>query len=581
MDNTTRQLAELWLQRDPDPKTRSEISSLLASDSEAELLDRFAGRLEFGTAGLRGVVGAGSARMNSLVIRETSAGLASYLINTIPQSQQRGILVAYDGRLDSKRFAEDAACVFAAKGIKVYLTDQVTATPVAAFGIQHLNCAAAVVVTASHNPPEYNGYKVYWENGAQIIPPHDSGIAAAIDQAAEENIPWIDYDNARRQGLIELLGNAYYRSYREAIGGSPLFGSQASPKAVSVAYTAMHGVGANMAKMLLNDKGFDKVYSEASQEQPDGHFPTVNFPNPEEPGAMDLVIELARQHECTLACANDPDADRLAVAVRNADGDYPMLSGDQIGVLLGNYALQKFADSEDPRTPILCASIVSSSMLGKLAALRGADFYQTLTGFKWLTNVAQSKQDEEHQFLFAYEEALGYAFGATVWDKDGLSALLAFAQMSAELAAQGKTVLDQLEALYREVGLHKTQQKSIAFSAGGPSVGDKLRAANIDSIGGIAISSTEDLQAQRKSYAGGRSEIIDLPASDVLIYHLENGSRIIVRPSGTEPKLKCYYEVRTPFAENQSFAEADQHASAALHLLVDAHQQQLAQYLPK
>ncbi|EIR1598453.1 phospho-sugar mutase [Vibrio cholerae] len=560
-----------WLARDPDPKTRQELQQLIDTQQDAQIAERFQSRLEFGTAGLRGKVGCGPNRMNRLVIQETAAGLGHYLIAQLPDAKNRGVVIGYDGRPDSKQFAYDTASVLTSLGIKTYLTYQVAATPIVAFGVRHFNAAAAVVVTASHNPPEYNGFKVYWENGAQIIPPHDAGIAACIDQAAQQAIPYLALEQAEQQGLLHWLRDEYYQTYRKTIGASPLLQHHTKPQALSLAYTAMHGVGANMAETLLADAGFTHVSSVKEQREPDGTFPTVNFPNPEEAGAMDMVMALAKKVGAQLACANDPDADRFAVAARKADGEYQMLTGDQVGSLFGHYLLSQ----TDARRQLVGNTIVSSSLLSKIAAAHGARYYQTLTGFKWLTNVAMQEQTEQHQFLFAYEEALGYTIGSTVWDKDGLSALVAFAQLAAELNAQGKTVWDQLEALYRQHGLHVNAQRSIALDPNSPPVGDKLRATPPKDIAGRKVLIVEDFKLARRTFADGKTETITLPTSDVLIYHLDGGARVIVRPSGTEPKLKCYYEVVTPFAAGEDFASAQERADEQMSLLIAEHQTSL------
>ncbi|ENM5786303.1 phospho-sugar mutase [Vibrio metoecus] len=560
-----------WLARDPDPKTRQELQQLIDTQQDAQIAERFQSRLEFGTAGLRGKVGCGPNRMNRLVIQETAAGLGHYLIAQLPDAKNRGVVIGYDGRPDSKQFAHDTASVLTSLGIKTYLTYQVAATPIVAFGVRHFNAAAAVVVTASHNPPEYNGFKVYWENGAQIIPPHDAGIAACIDQAAQQAIPYLALEQAEQQGLLHWLRDEYYQTYRKTIGASPLLQHHTKPQALSLAYTAMHGVGANMAETLLADAGFTHVSSVKEQREPDGTFPTVNFPNPEEAGAMDMVMALAKKVGAQLACANDPDADRFAVAARKADGDYQMLTGDQVGSLFGHYLLSQ----TDAHRHLVGNTIVSSSLLSKIAAAYGARYYQTLTGFKWLTNVAMQEQTEQHQFLFAYEEALGYTIGSTVWDKDGLSALVAFAQLAAELNAQGKTVWDQLEALYRQHGLHVNAQRSIALAPNSPPVGDKLRTTPPTDIAGRKVLIVEDFKLARRTFADGKTEAITLPTSDVLIYHLDGGARVIVRPSGTEPKLKCYYEVVTPFTADEDFASAQERADEQMSLLIAEHQTSL------
>ncbi|MBV7263860.1 phospho-sugar mutase [Photobacterium sp. WH24] len=566
-----KELITRWLKRDPDPATRDELQNLIDAGNEQELTERFSGRLAFGTAGLRGIVGAGPNRMNRLVIQETATGLGQYLQQTVPQATQQGVVIGYDGRPDSKTFAHDAASVLTAQGIKVYLTVTVAPTPLVAYGVTALKAAAGIVVTASHNPPAYNGFKVYWGNGAQIIPPHDKGIAAAIDQAALQPLDLMDLNDAGNQGLLVWLDDEFYNDYRASIKQSALLQNHAKPDAVSIAYTAMHGVGAQMAETLLADAGFTHVYSVAAQREPDGTFPTVNFPNPEEPGAMDLVIAEAEKHQATLACANDPDADRFAVAVRTSEGQYKMLTGDQVGVLLGHYLLTR----ANPETSLVGTTIVSSSLLQKVASRVGADYYQTLTGFKWLTNIAMEKQREDSCFLFAYEEALGYTVGDMVWDKDGLSAMLAFAQMTAELALQGRTVWDQLEAIYREHGLYLNSQVSIALSPNSPPIGDTLRQQPPEEIAGRNVVRIDDLKSSTRYNADGSVETIDLPASDVLIYFLEDDARVVVRPSGTEPKLKCYYEVVEVIDQIDTLEHAYQRAQSSMDELVHRHQNSL------
>ncbi|MFM2643980.1 phospho-sugar mutase [Vibrio chagasii] len=560
-----------WLARDPDPRTREELQHLIDEGMHDELEDRFTQRLEFGTAGLRGKVGCGPNRMNRLVIQETATGLGHYLIEHVENATMRGVVVGYDGRLDSKQFAIDTASVLTALGIKVYLTSNVAATPIVAFGIEHFNAAAAVVVTASHNPPEYNGFKVYWENGAQIIPPHDAGIAAEIDSAATKPIPLMSLSDAETQGKLVWLTEGYYQTYRAAINKSPFVKNDIESANTTIAYTAMHGVGAQMAEDLLHDSGFHKVFSVAEQREPDGHFPTVNFPNPEEKGAMDLVIKLAKSVDADIACANDPDADRFAAAVRTDDGSYKMLTGDQVGVLFAHYLLSK----PHNKNQLVGNSIVSSTLLEKVANSHGATYFQTLTGFKWLANIGMQLEDEQNEFLFAYEEALGYTIGTQVRDKDGLSAIVVFAQLVEELKSQGRTVWDLLAQISFEHGVHTNAQRSIALDPDSPSIGSKLRAAQPKTINGIAISVIEDLHSSLRFITGGATEAINLPASDVLIYHLEDGSRIIVRPSGTEPKVKVYYETVTKFEGTETYDDTRQRGEEYMDKLIEQHQKEL------
>ncbi|MEZ9462119.1 phospho-sugar mutase [Vibrio splendidus] len=566
-----------WLARDPDPRTREELQHLIDEGMHDELEDCFTQRLEFGTAGLRGKVGCGPNRMNRLVIQETATGLGHYLIEHVANASIRGVVVGYDGRLDSKQFAIDTASVLTALGIKVYLTSDVAATPIVAFGIEHFNAAAAVVVTASHNPPEYNGFKVYWENGAQIIPPHDAGIAGEIDIASTKPIPLMSLSDAETQGKLVWLTEGYYQTYRAAINQSPYVNNALESANTTITYTAMHGVGAKMAEDLLHDAGFHKVFSVAEQREPDGNFPTVNFPNPEEKGAMDLVVNLAKSVDADIACANDPDADRFAVAVRTDDtartddASYKMLTGDQVGVLFAHYLLSK----PHTKNQLVGNSIVSSTLLEKVAQSHGATYFQTLTGFKWLANIGMQLEDEQNEFLFAYEEALGYTIGTQVRDKDGLSAIVVFAQLVEELKSQGRTVWDLLAQISFEHGVHTNAQRSIALDPDSPSIGSKLRAAQPKAINGVAISVIEDLQSSLRFVIGGNTEAINLPSSDVLIYHLEDGTRIIVRPSGTEPKVKVYYETVTKFEGTETYEDTRLRGEEDMSKLIEQHQQEL------
>lgn len=557
-----------WIRRDPDPETRAELERLVATGDQAELARRFDSRLAFGTAGLRGVLGAGPNRMNRLVVRETTAGLASYVLNVVDDAKTRGIVIGFDGRRGSRIFARDVAGVLVARGFEVYLGEDLLATPVCAFAVKELGAAAGVVITASHNPPEYNGYKVYWHNGAQIIPPHDAGIAAAIDEESLAPVPFVDFED----GQVTLLGDDIIAKYLAGVRGLSHRAASPARAELGIAYTPLHGVGARLAETALAQAGFTKVRTVSSQREPDGDFPTVRFPNPEEPGAMDAVIALAQEMDADLAMANDPDADRLAVAVRAAGGGYQMLTGNQIGVLLGADAMSTGDDVA------VATTVVSSRMLGEMAAKKGCRYFETLTGLKWITNgaIELEQAHENVRFAFGYEEALGYTIGALVRDKDGISALVLFAELAADLGAAGKTMLDRLEELYREHGLWLTAQQNLALSPTGSTIGEKLRRAIPEKIAGRDIESVADFATGERRFMTGHREPIDLPESDVLVFTLTDGSRAIVRPSGTEPKLKCYYEVRETVAADEPLAAAQCRAQANLDTLIREHQRELA-----
>ncbi len=515
VDDAVRAAAEAWLSEDPDPDTRAELQQLLDAGDAAELADRFAGTLEFGTAGLRGAVGAGSNRMNRVVVIRAAAGLAAYLkANGLTDGP---VLIGYDARHKSDVFAEDTAAVIRGAGLDAVLLDRPTPTPVVAFGIRHLKAVAGIVVTASHNPPQDNGYKVYLGDGSQIVPPADSEIAAAIDAVGPlASVP--------RGDDWQMAGDELLDAYLDRI--ATLVPADA-PRELKVAYTPLHGVGRLLVEAAVQRAGFAVPAVVASQADPDPDFPTVSFPNPEEPGAIDAALELARAEGADVAVANDPDADRCAVAVPDAaaEGGWRMLRGDELGALLGEFLL-----SSRPAGVAAC-SIVSSSLLGKIAAAYGVGYVDTLTGFKWIGRVPD--------LVFGYEEALGYCVDPeAVKDKDGVSTLVRVLQLGAQAKASGRTLLDLLDDLAKKYGLHATDQLAVRVEDLSliAAAMERLRANPPSMLGGHAVERVEDLSEGSAT----------LPPTDGLRYTLSEGARVVVRPSGTEPKLKCYLEVVIP-----------------------------------
>jgi phosphomannomutase len=557
-------LAEAWRCGDPDPATAAELGALIASEAEAELADRFAGPLEFGTAGLRGVIGAGETRMNRAVVRRATSGLARYLLATVPDVKARGVVIGRDGRRMSPEFADDTAGVLAAAGIPALVFPGLAPTPLTAFGLLHLGAAAAVMVTASHNPPEYNGYKVYWQNGAQIVPPHDAGIAQAIAQVGPaSDVPVLGPAEARRRGLWRDIGDEVGAAYLAAILAERRHPGGAG-RDLGIVYTAMHGVGGRWVVDALAAAGFTRVDVVAEQHQPDGAFPTVRFPNPEEPGAMDLATALAERLGAELILANDPDADRLAVMAKDRAGVMRALSGNEVGVLLGHYCLTQ--TSPPPVKPSVMTTIVSSPQLGAIARDLGALYDETLTGFKWIGNRALERERADGaRFLFGYEEALGYTVGTVARDKDGVGAALVFADLAAFCRGRGQTVHDYLEAIHRAHGLFVATQKNFTFpgaegAATIRTIMDGFRAAPPRTIGGLAVTEVKDYKAG----------VGALPRSNVIAYELGGGTRVTVRPSGTEPKIKYYFDLREGLAAGESLADARRRADARLAALVDA-----------
>lgn len=582
------QRARAWAEADPDPSTRAEIEALLGAPDVAktDLADRFAGGLEFGTAGLRGIIGAGPNRMNRAVVLRTTWGLARFLLETFgDDGAKRGVAIGYDGRRLSRELAEDTAGVLAAAGIKAHLFVDVVPTPGLAYAITKLGCSAGVMITASHNPPEYNGYKAYWSNGAQIVPPIDVGIAKAIDGAPPaKDVPRLDLAAARQAGLLADLGaelEAAYLADVKKLGVAPA----ALDRSLSIVYTPLHGVGDKLTRMAFDQAGFTNVVSVPEQQQPDGAFPTVEFPNPEEKGAMDLAFALAKARGADLVVANDPDADRLAIALPSASSPtgFVQLTGNQVGVLLGHYLLtggladtERAARGAGDGKPLVIASIVSSPMLGVIAQALGAEYDEVLTGFKWIANRAlERKRARGDRFVFGFEEALGYTVGELVRDKDGVSAAVLFAELAAVLRAKRTTVLAHLEGLYRRYGLFVSSQVNITRK-GASGVAElralmkKLREAPPWKIGDHAVARIRDCMAQVEIAPDGTKKPLDLPPSDVLVFELASGSRVIARPSGTEPKAKFYFDVREPIRGDEPVTAAEARAAETMKKLADA-----------
>jgi len=563
--------AEEWRSQDPDPGTVAELGKLVADRDEAELRDRFAGRLAFGTAGLRGLMGAGPNRMNRAVVRQTTAGLARHLLDVGSGARERGVVVARDGRLMSDVFADDVARVLAAFGIPALVLEGTAPTPLAAFAVRDQRACAAAMVTASHNPPEYNGYKVYWENGAQIVPPHDAGIAAAIEAAGRaDRIPVLTLEEARRRGLVRSLGEEVGRRYIEGVLGlrrNPGLGTD-----LGIVYSAMHGVGGSWVAASLREAGFSRVFPVPEQQEPDGTFPTVRFPNPEEPGAMDLALGLAEREAADLVLANDPDADRLAAVARDADGALRSVSGNEIGVLLGHYCLTQ---GDVPARPLVLTTIVSSQQLGVIARDLGARYDETLTGFRWVWNRAlELEQAEGVRYVFGYEEALGYSVGQLARDKDGIGAALVFAELAAWCRSRGRTVFDYLEEIQRRHGLFLAAQRNHTFPgvSGAATISgimEGFRERSPGEIGGLGVVSLKDYGRRVHRRDGGELPLT-LPKSNVLAYELEDGSRVTLRPSGTEPKIKYYFEVREPIQGNEPVTRARERGAARLDRIVSA-----------
>ena len=532
LDAALRTQVEQWIADDPDPSTRAALENLReqadAGDEAAaeEIRDAFSGDLEFGTAGLRGRMAPGPARMNLAVVSRAARGLADHLTGDLDLAEPV-VVIGYDARHDSEAFARRSAAIMTAAGCRVLLLERFGPTPLVAFAVRHLQADAGIVVTASHNPPADNGYKVYLGGraaepsgqGVQIVPPSDAQIAARI--AAVGPVAGIE---VAPEGW-DLLGEQLREDYLAAICALP---DPEGPREVRIVHTAMHGVGTESALAALHRSGFAEVHPVAKQADPDPDFPTVAFPNPEEPGAIDLALELARTLEADVVIANDPDADRCAAAVADPHlGDWRMLTGDELGVLLGDHLIRRHGLSGT-----VANSVVSSRWLGRIAEAAGLPAATTLTGFKWITRA--------EGIAYGYEEAIGYCvLPEVVRDKDGLSAALVVAEMAALAKAEGTTLVARLDELARTHGLFATSQLSLRVTelSERDVMMARLRAEPPRELAGHEVTAVQDL-------AEGSVATTGLPPTDGVLLATADDARVIVRPSGTEPKLKCYLEVR-------------------------------------
>jgi phosphomannomutase len=526
-----------WIEGDPDPATRNALQAIVDADDQDGLQAAIGEPLAFGTAGIRGEVGPGPGRMNRATVIRTTAGLAKHLLTRHGAPPDRAVALGFDARPDSMTFAEDTAGVLAAAGIRVRFFPEVTPTPLVAFAAKHLDAPAAVVITASHNPPADNGYKVYDANAAQIISPTDLEISDAISRVGlAADVPRVEGVFTGSSDLVAPMPDDIFDAYAAEV-------QEARPNPqvsdLDIVYTPLHGVGGDTLLRMCIDAQHTGLIPVPEQRHPDGAFPTVDFPNPEEPGALDLALDLAKEVGADLLLANDPDADRLAVAVPTG-GEWRLLSGNELGALLGDYVLRYWEHAE---SPIVVNSVVSSPMLGRIAAQRGAVHETTLTGFKWIINAGLALEaGGAGRFAFGYEEALGYSVGRTVRDKDGISAAIVMADLVAEEVGAGRSVIDRLHDLWDEVGLWVSAQHSIVRD--GPegqaellAAVDRVGSIPPDVIGGLEVTEVTDYRV------GEEARPIWLGQQDLIEATLGSNGRILVRPSGTEPKLKIYVDL--------------------------------------
>ena len=557
-----KEVYEQWLSNPYfDEATKEELKNIAEDDNEIK--ERFYMDLEFGTAGLRGIIGAGTNRMNIYVVRRATQGLANYIAKVDKKSQ--GVAIAYDSRHMSPEFAEEAALCLAANGIKAYIFESLRPTPELSFAVRHLGCVAGINVTASHNPPEYNGYKVYWEDGAQITPPHDSGIMGEVKSISDWNtVKTIDKAEAEKAGLFQVIGKEVDDAYMAELKKQVLHmdAIKAEGKNLKVVYTPLHGTGNIPARRILKELGFENVYVVKEQELPDGDFPTVSYPNPEAAEAFELGLKLAKEVDADLVLATDPDADRLGVRVKDKNGEYHDLTGNMSGCLLANYEIsqKKAINGSLPEDGALIKTIVTTNLADAIAKGYGVKLIEVLTGFKFIgQQILGFEQSGKGSYLFGFEESYGCLIGTYARDKDAIVATMALCEAAAYYKTQGKTLWDAMIEMYEQFGYYKDAIQSVTMKGIEglqkiQEIMNSLRQNPPAEFAGHKVVAVRDYKADSISdVETGAVKPTGLPNSQVLYYELTVDAWVCVRPSGTEPKVKFYYGVK-----GTSLADADE-----------------------
>ncbi len=556
-----REVYQEWLENPYfDDSTKEELRAVEKDEKEIE--ERFYMDLEFGTAGLRGIIGAGTNRMNIYVVRRATQGLANYIAKVNKQSQ--GVAIAYDSRHMSPEFAREAALCLAANGIKAYIFESLRPTPELSFAVRHLGCAAGINITASHNPPEYNGYKVYWEDGAQITPPHDTGIMAEVKAISDWNtVKTMDKEAAEAKGLYEVIGQAVDDAYIAELKKQVIHmdAIEAEGRNLKIVYSPLHGTGNIPARRILKELGFANVYVVKEQELPDGNFPTVSYPNPEAAEAFELGLALAKEVDADLVLATDPDADRLGVRVKDKNGEYHDLTGNMSGCLLANYELsQRKATSGLPEDGALIKTSVTTNLADAIGKGYGVDVIEVLTGFKFIgQQILGFENSGKGTYLFGFEESYGCLIGTYARDKDAIVATMALCEAAAYYKTQGKTLWDAMIDMYEEFGYYKDDIQSVTLKGIEglqkiQEIMDTLRKNPPAEFAGRKVVAARDYKQDTiRNLETGEVKPTGLPNSNVLYYELTDDAWVCVRPSGTEPKVKFYYGIK-----GSSLADADE-----------------------
>ena len=540
-----------------DKETKKELESIKGNEEEIE--DRFYKDLEFGTAGLRGVIGIGTNRMNKYTVTKATQGLANYIIKQ--NGQNRGVAIAYDCRIMSKEFSEETALCLNANGIKTFRFEDLRPTPELSYAVRELGCIAGIVITASHNPPEYNGYKVYWDDGAQIVEPIDKEIISEVNNITDfKTIKTMSKEDAIKKGLYNTIGkeidDKYIFELKKLVVNQDAINEM--QKDIKIVYSPLHGTGNVPVQRILKEIGFENVYIVKEQEKPDGHFPTVSYPNPEDPKAFVLALELAKKVDADIILANDPDADRLGIYVKDTETrEYIQFNGNMTGNLIAEYILsQKKEKGELPENGAIIKTIVSSNLTDAIAEEYGVKLFSTLTGFKNIAKIIKGfEKDNSYKCLFAYEESYGCIIGTHARDKDGIVAVMTVCEATAYYKKYGLTLWDQMNKMYEKYGYYKEKQMSITLKGSEGAVQIKRMMENMrnnpaNEIAGLKVISFGDYEKQKITNENGDKTTTGLPKSNVLYFELEKNAWVCVRPSGTEPKIKFYMGVCEDSIEN-------------------------------
>ena len=569
---SVQEKAQAWLDGNYDSATKKAIEEMLNNNDKTDLIDSFYKDLEFGTGGLRGIMGAGSNRMNIYTVGAATQGLSNYLLKNFSDVKQIGAVIGYDCRNNSRLFAEVVADIFSANGIKAYLFEDLRPTPEISYAIRQLGCQSGVIITASHNPKAYNGYKAYWNDGAQLTSPHDTNVIDEVNKIS--SVSEIKFEG--NKGLIEVLGEDMDKQYLDQVKSLVLDQDLINRnKDLKIVYSPIHGTGVKMIPAALRQCGFDNVINVPEQDVVSGDFPTVISPNPEEPAALEMALNKARETDADIVMASDPDSDRLGIAVKNEKGEFILVNGNQTATLLTWYILNKWKEQGRlTGKEYIVKTIVTSELLKEMAVKNGVEYFDVYTGFKWIAKVIRELEGQK-KYICGGEESYGFLPGDYVRDKDAVAAITIAAEIAAWAKDNGKSLLDVLQDIYMEYGFSK--EKMIYIVREGKSGADEIKQLMADFRNTPPQSLAGDKVSLIKDYAKldafhvleNKHETIDLPeASNVLQFFTENGYKVSVRPSGTEPKIKFYFEVKVPMNSKDEFYPANEKADAIIDGIV-------------